>query len=88
MTTLIALLTSKAGGYLIAALVGAGTLIMAFLRGRKSGLDAERAKAAKRDLDAANERLEMNREATDIERATAGMSRDELQREAGKWTRD
>ena len=88
MTTLIALLTSKAGGYLVAALVGAGTLLMALLRGQKAGGDTERAKAAKRDLDAAHERLEMDREATDIERQTAGMSRDELQREAGKWGRD
>ena len=88
MTTLIALLTSKAGGVLVAVIVGAGTLLMAFLRGKQAGHDAERAKATKRDLDAANERLEMHREATDIERQTGGMSRDDLKREAGKWGRD
>lgn len=54
---------------------------------RQSGVNAERARQEKEQLAAAQDRLEMDREATDIERRVTGMSDAEARKEADRWAR-
>lgn len=54
---------------------------------RQSGVNAERARQATKDLAAAEDRLEMDREATDIERRFTGMSDADARKEADRWAR-
>jgi outer membrane murein-binding lipoprotein Lpp len=54
---------------------------------RLAGARAERNRQATKDLAAAQDRVEMNREATDIERQTAGMTDDQARKEAAPWVR-
>lgn len=69
---------------IFAAVVGA--IGLAFQQ-RLAGAKAERNKHLKADNAALKDRVEMDREATDIERKTAGMSDDEARKEALKWAR-
>ncbi|RWM29389.1 hypothetical protein [Mesorhizobium sp.] len=54
---------------------------------RLAGAKAERNKQAAKDLAAAQDRLEMDREATQIERRTSGMTDDQARKEAAPWVR-
>ncbi|QAZ46157.1 hypothetical protein [Mesorhizobium sp. Pch-S] len=67
----------------------AGALAAAFAgwKLRQSGVNAERARQAKEKVAAAEDRLEMDREATDIERRVTGMTDEEARKEATRWAR-
>ncbi len=83
MTWLLANLTSllfAAGGGLVA-------LLVAYLKGRSDKGKAEALKRAGEKAAAAEERLEMHREATDAERRAAGMTDKDALDEALKWRR-
>jgi outer membrane murein-binding lipoprotein Lpp len=69
-----------AGGFLV-------TLFLAYVRGRVTGGQRERKKRDAEKVRAAEDRLEMDREATDAERNAAGMADEEARREALKWAR-
>lgn len=74
-------------GYLIGG--GAVLLIWMFsiFKAVLFGGSRERAKQDKARLEAAEDRLEMHREATDAERRAAGMTDDEARAEAAKWVK-
>ncbi|MER9079971.1 hypothetical protein [Mesorhizobium sp. M0895] len=73
---------------IFAALAGALFLgIGSWVHGRLSGANAERAKQTAGKLAAAQDRLEMDREATAAERAAAGMTDASARAEAKKWVR-
>ncbi|MGO4562307.1 hypothetical protein [Rhizobiales bacterium 3FA27D7] len=66
------------------------TAVFAVLGGwklRQSGVNAERSRQTKEKLAAVEERLEMNREATEIERRVTGMSDGEARKEAMRWAK-
>lgn len=54
---------------------------------RQSGVNAERARQAREKLAAAEDRLEMHREATTAEQRAAGMRDDEARKEAMRWAK-
>ncbi|MFE0015990.1 hypothetical protein ACFWXH_14165 [Mesorhizobium sp. NPDC059054] len=68
-------------------IVGVAAAIVAGWKFRQSGVDAERARQMREKLVAVEDQLEMDREATAIERRTAGMSDDEARKEAMRWSR-
>ncbi|WP_054312291.1 hypothetical protein [Mesorhizobium sp. 1M-11] len=68
-------------------IVGVVAAIVAGWKLRQSGIDAERARQMREKLAAAEDRLEMDREATAIERRVSGMSDDEARKEAMRWSR-
>ena len=84
---MITALFSAIWPYLVAAGAGAGALILAYLKGNSSGAAKEKANAAKRDIAARDEQLEMHREATEAERAAAALSDEAAREEAMKWSR-
>ena len=66
------------------------TAVFAVLGGwklRQSGVNAEHSRQTKEKLAAVEERLEMNREATEIERRVTGMSDGEARKEAMRWAK-
>lgn len=69
--------------------IGAGVIAAAtaWIHGRVSGAAAERNKQAAGQLAAAQDRIEMNREATDIERQTVGQTDEQARKEAAPWVR-
>ncbi len=67
------------------AIVAAVVAVFGGWKLRQSGVNAERARQAREKLAAAEDRLEMHREATTAERRTAGMSDDEARKEAMRW---
>lgn len=69
---------------IIAAVFGA--LLWGFHQ-RSAGATAERAKQVERDNAAMADRLEMNREATEIERKASSMSDDEARKEPLRWSK-
>lgn len=69
------------------AIVAAVVAIVGGWKLRQSGVNAERARQAKEKLAAAADRLEMDREATAIERRVSGMTEDEARKEAERWAR-
>lgn len=79
MTGLTSLLIA-AGGAVVA-------LLLAYIKGGADTAKKEKAKRAADKLQAAEDRLEMDREASDAERKAASMSDDEARREAMKWAR-
>lgn len=83
MTAIILSLFSKGTLYMVAAAAVAGFLAWV----RNTGVKAERAKQARKELAAAQDRLEMDREATEAERQAAGMTDEEASKEALKWAR-
>jgi outer membrane murein-binding lipoprotein Lpp len=87
MTEILSLLAAKATPYII----GGGAILAAFVatyvKGRLSGAKLERQKQAAGNLAAAEDRLEMDREATAAERNAAGMTDDEARAEAMKWAK-
>ena len=78
VAAILAFLTSEFGLWLLGILGGAGILFGTHLKGKSDGKALERAKQAGRDRKAMEERHEMSRDATDIEKRAAGMSDDEL----------
>lgn len=54
---------------------------------RQSGVNAERARQAEKTIAAAEDRLEMDREANDVDRHITGMTDAEAQKEANRWAR-
>lgn len=87
MTAILTLLASKAGTYFIGAAVVIGAFVATYVKGRLSGANRERAKQDQAKLDAAEDQLEMHREATEAERKAAGMTDDEARTEAAKWAK-
>lgn len=85
MTWLLSLLSLIPSGWLLGALGMFGVGIVAYFKGRNA--NSEKLAEARRNMAAAKEHLEMNREATAIERQIAGMSDDEAKQEAMKWAR-
>ena len=69
---------------LFAAVIAAGVM---FFKGRAAGRDSERAKHDRAKVDALEDQLEMHREADAIERHVGEMNREQLEKEAGKWSR-
>ncbi|WP_144223593.1 hypothetical protein [Mesorhizobium amorphae] len=69
------------------AIVAAVVAIIGGWKLRQSGVNAERARQAKKDIAAAEDRLEMDREATAIERRVSGMTDNEARKEADRWAR-
>lgn len=82
MTTAVALVL-KFWPYIVAA----AAAVIAGWKLRQSGVNSERAKQSAERLAAAEDRLEMDREATAAERKAAGMTDDEAKAEAMKWSR-
>lgn len=74
-------------GYLLTAAAAIAALIGIVMKSRIDGARLERAKRAAEDLRSAEDRLEMDREATAEERKAADMSDAEARREALKWAR-
>ncbi len=68
-------------------IVGAVAAIFVGWKFRQSGVEAERALQAKEKLAAVEDRLKMDREATDIERHVSSLSEDEARKEAMRWSR-
>ena len=73
--------------YVAAAGGGLVALLAAYLKGRSDKGNAEALKRAGEKAAAAEERLEMHREATDAERRAAGMTDKDALDEALKWRR-
>lgn len=69
--------------WLLALGAAAVLTIGAYFKGKGASKLAD----AKKQVEAANDRLEMHREATDIEKRVAGMSDEEARAEAAKWAR-
>ena len=69
---------------ILAAVVGGVSL---FVAGGIRRSKKDQAKRAAEQLAAAQDRLEMNREATAAERQAAGMSDDQARAEATKWAK-
>ncbi|MER8464183.1 hypothetical protein [Mesorhizobium sp. M1396] len=74
-------LVAKFWPYLIAAGAALAGLLTAYSKGRAS----QKAKQAAKELVAAQDRLEMDREATAAERSAAGMTDDQARAEATRW---
>lgn len=88
MTTILTILSAIIGNKTIMAIFAAlvGGLGM-YIAGGISRAKKEAAKQAEKDLAAAQDRLEMDREATAAERQAAGMTDDAARKEAEKWAR-
>lgn len=71
-----------AGGLIVAVLVA-----RAFALGRSGARSAAAAEKAAGRAAAAEERLEMHREATDVEKRVSGLSDPDLDAELAKWSR-
>lgn len=72
-------------GYVIAAGSFLAVLLGIYLKGRSDANTTARMERMKREAKANEDRLEMHREATEIERKVAGMTDEEARREADKW---
>lgn len=82
-----ALLSLVPGGGLTAAGGALVALLLAAWRIFAAGKAVERGKTAQRDLKAANDQLEMHREAGAVEREARNLSDEEARRKAAKWSR-
>lgn len=69
--------------YLLAGVMALAGLWTAY----RKGSAREKAKQAAKELAAAQDRLEMDREATAAERQAAGMTDDQARAEATKWAK-
>jgi outer membrane murein-binding lipoprotein Lpp len=80
-------------GFLISnpVILGIGAAIIAaagaYFKGTLNGAKRERDKQATKDLAAAQDRLEMDREATIAERTAAGMTDEQAKQEAAPWVK-
>lgn len=68
-------------------IVGAIAAAFGAWKVRQSGVNAERARQDRDKLASTEDRLEMDREATAVERRTGGMSDEEARKEAMRWSR-
>lgn len=68
-------------------IAAAGAALIAFWRVYAMGQNSVKAKQAKKELAAAKDRLEMDREATAAERQATGMTDDAARKEAEKWAK-
>lgn len=68
-------------------ILGAIGLVATFFYARHGGAASERAKQDKARLRAAQERLEMDREATTFEREAAALSDEQAKKEGMAWAR-
>jgi outer membrane murein-binding lipoprotein Lpp len=59
----------------------------AWFKGSLTGAKRERDRQAAKDLASAQDRLEMDREATAVERQTTGMTDEQAKQEAAPWVR-
>lgn len=84
---MFAVIMRKVWPYLAAIGAVFGALATAYLKGRGEGVADEKAKAARREIEARDEQLEMYREATAAERAAAALSDEAARKEAMKWSR-
>jgi outer membrane murein-binding lipoprotein Lpp len=86
MTALLSLLTGGNGliAGLVAVLIAVGG---AWLKGRSMGANSERSKQTEAKLRAAEDRLEMDREATEAEKEAGALSDAEARKEADRWAR-
>lgn len=82
-----ALLSLLPGGWLTAAGGALAVLAAALWRAVTLGRSIERARTAKRDLEAKEEELEMHRDATEIERRSRDLTDEDARKEALKWSR-
>jgi outer membrane murein-binding lipoprotein Lpp len=75
------------GGNTILVLLGAAfaASVAIFMKGRSSGKSSMEKAVAKRDAKAKEERLEMNREASEIEKENARLSMEEAKKKAERW---
>lgn len=71
--------------WLLGALGMFGVGIVAYFKGRNA--NSEKLAEARRNMAAAKEHLEMNREATAIERQVAAMAEADARKEAMKWAK-
>jgi len=69
--------------------IGFGIITAAgsYFKGSLNGAKRERDKQAAKDLASAQDRLEMDREATAVERQTTGMTDEQAKQEAAPWVR-
>lgn len=72
-------------GLIATAIAAAGVLI--YRTGRKEGADDARAKQVELDRKAEQERLEMHREASEIEKDAKDLSHEEAKKEALQWAK-
>lgn len=82
-----AILNLIPGGWLTAAGGGLVAVLLALWRAFAAGKAAERGRQSKRDLKAAEDRLEMHREASEIERRARDLTDDQARQEAERWAR-
>lgn len=68
-------------------IAGAAVALWGLWKARQSGVNSERVRQMKEKLAATKDRLQMDREATTIERRTVGMTDDEARKEAMRWSR-
>lgn len=87
MTALLLSALSALWPYLVAAGVGAGALVLAYLKGDSARAAKEKAKTAQRTIAAKDEQLEMHREATKAERDAAALSEAKAREEALRWAK-
>lgn len=73
--------------WLVAAGGGLVLLLATYLKGRLAGAARERDKQTADKLKAAEDRLEMDREATAEERKASGRTDEEARQEALKWAK-
>lgn len=69
------------------AIVAAVVAVFGGWKLRQSGVNAERARQAREKLAAAEDRLEMHREATTAGQRAAAMRNDEARKEAMRWAK-
>ncbi|MDI6814067.1 MAG: hypothetical protein QMD99_22890 [Rhizobiaceae bacterium] len=84
---MLAALVSQLWPYLIAAGTAVAAIAVAYFKGQSSATAKERLKAAKREIAAKDEQLEMMREATEEERKIAAMTDEQARNEALRWAR-
>lgn len=87
METLLSLFTGGSGGLLAGIVAAIVAFIGLYAKGRSDGKAKAENKALKNTIAAKNAQLEMNREATKIEREVVGLDDQAARKEAEKWSR-
>lgn len=84
---ILSLFTGGGGGYIAAIVAAVVGFIGLYAKGRSDGKAKAENKALKNTIAAKNAQLEMNREATKIEREVVGLDDQAARKEAEKWSR-
>lgn len=87
MDWLLSLFTGGSGGLIAGLIAGLIGIISLYVKGRADGAAKAENKALKNTIAAKDAQLEMNRDATKIERETAGLSDQDARKEAERWSR-